>query len=67
MLEGTGHIQNFWAVTSDPWYLGYMTLISIIDGNFLHPIKLIMIPQYKRIRVFRSSSPLDSVHVRAGP
>jgi hypothetical protein len=39
---------------------------SIIDGNFLYPIKLIMIFQYERIRVFRSSSLLGNVHVRAG-
>jgi hypothetical protein len=39
---------------------------SIIDGIFLHPIKLIMISQYERIRVFRSSSLLGSVHMRAG-
>jgi hypothetical protein len=43
----------------------YFSETSIIDENFLHPMNLIVISQYERIRVFRSSSLLDSVHVRA--
>jgi hypothetical protein len=39
---------------------------SIIDRNFLYPMKLIIVSQYERIRVFRSSSLLGNVHVRAG-